>query len=807
MNDRLSRLSEAGHEIASIPVPINYDIIRLFSEGLYRSPHKAVEELVTNGYDAGAQRVHIILPEQPEDEESAFAPLWVIDDGHGMDNEGFHHLWRVAESEKTDIEPNGRAPIGQFGIGKLAAYVLAWRLTHLSRTNGKLLLTTMDFRRVTGRQNDPARPVRVALREIDESTAREYLADISDRDPLAWKFMFDDHDRSDNWTAAALTDFKDLYNQLSAGRLRWVLSSGLPLHSEFGIWLDGEQVSSSKENLAMIRQVDVNEHIEKIGTIKGKARIYERQLTYGKSDQFGRSHGYFIRVRGRVINLEDELFGIQQPNHAAWSRFAMEIDADGLRDHLLSSREGVRDSEAIGTFRKFLLKTFNECRTAYDEWNRRQNEALDISGLLLESPSSHVIDPLVRSVSNTVRIDVESFYIDVPRDVSQEDRSEWFEDFKADVSSNPFDKTTFVKDGANAPALRYIPVDRNLTVNSDHPFVDKLTRGDKQRMPAKLFASSEVLLEGQLQEQGIDQTAIANFLRDRDRVLRLAAGDAPPTANEVLRRLEVATRDDFALERAVGSVFRLLGFEYERKGGNASGPDGVLYARLGRHKARTADYKVVYDAKQTNQPSVPADKIDVASLESFRIEERADFGFFIATAYAAETKDQGAVNRKIRQPGGKFISLLKVKHLNRLVWQHFHNGVTLTELRSLFESARTVPEVDEWIDELEQRLCFAGEVPLVILLNSLEAEKRDTNATPNISAVRANHDELKRFEPDRLVARLKAVESIVGARWIEVEEDSRDVLMYHTSEEILEELQRNIGGLATKMIEDRDGSS
>ena len=67
----------------------------------------------------------------------------MIDNGHGMDVDGFHQLWRVAESKKTNSSPIGRAPIGQFGIGKLAAYVLAWKLTHLSRVNGKFLFMAM----------------------------------------------------------------------------------------------------------------------------------------------------------------------------------------------------------------------------------------------------------------------------------------------------------------------------------------------------------------------------------------------------------------------------------------------------------------------------------------------------------------------------------------------------------------------------------------------------------------------------------------------------------------------------------------
>ena len=794
MSANISELSDAGREIEEIPVRISYEIIRLFSEGLYQSPHKAIEELVSNGYDADASRVHVLLPEQPENNIDVPAPLWVIDDGHGMDVHGFRQLWWIADTTKDGaLPPSGRAPIGQFGIGKLAAYVLAWKLTHISCVDDKLLLTEMDFHKVTGRQKEGSDPVQLSLREVDEVTAKMHLAEIEYRDPAAWEFMFDDKGQNRTWTAASMSDFRDLYNKLSTGRLRWVLSSGLPLHTNFQIWLNGERITSSKENLSEIRSIQIDKDLPDIGKIKGIARIHEKQLTTGKSEHIGRSHGFFIRVRERVINLEDELFGIQQPNHAAWSRFALEINADGLREHLLSSREGVRDSEEIRAFRKYLLDVFNRCRTAYEEWNRKENKQLDIIALLSENPSTHVTEPLIRSVRNTVETGSESFYIGIPGDVIEENRSEWLMKYEKEVSEKPFDKTKFVRHGPNAPALRYDPVTRSLVVNADHPFVDKLTDGDKHRNPAKLFASSEVLLEGQLQDQGIDRAAIANFLRDRDRVLRLMAGDAPPTAVEVLRRLGAASEDHAALERAVGAVFQVLGFEYERKGGNAPGPDGVLYARLGRHKGTLADYRLIYDAKQTNHPSVSADKIDLASLEEFRKQKRADFGFFIATAYAAEMEPDGALNRRINSEKSRCLALLKIQHLNRLIWLHYQHGVTLTELRTMFENAHTVPEVNNWIDSLESKL-KKGIVPLSDLLHGLEREKSDPKAVPSVIAVRAKHQELQEFEPERLIARLKAVENIIGSRWIEVEE-SGSVFMHQTADQILIEFDRNIGTL------------
>ena len=814
--------ASAGREVEQIPVSVNYDIIRLFSEGLYKSPHKAIEELVSNGYDAGAERVHVLLPEPMGNASGSLAPLWVIDDGHGMDDDGFRQLWRVAESNKNGPSPNGRAPIGQFGIGKLAAYVLAWKLTHVSRVDGKLLLTSMNFHDVKGRhQSDASGSVRVSLREVSETQAKSLLAEIEDRDTAAWKLMFDREHQHPTWTAAALSDFKGLYHKLSAGRLRWVLSTGLPLHSDFSIRLNGKRVQSSKEKLPEIKTIILGDdgdagagkldgvkhssggvHLPGIGALRGRARICKKPLSTGKAGEVGRSHGFFIRVRRRVINLEDELFGLDALNHAAWSRFALEVDADGLRDHLLSSREGVRDSDDVRRFRDYLRCIFNTCRKAYEKWEREQREGLDIGQLLSEGPSAHVTEPLFKSVRNAVETGTETFYVQTPAGVPEEDWSKWLEEFEGAMTDVPFDETTFKNDGPNAPVLRYDPGTRTLVVNAEHPFIDKLTNGDRQRNPARLFASSEVLLEGQLQDHGIDRTAATGFLRDRDRVLRLAAGEAPPTATEVVRRLNAATRDSVALERAVGAAFRALGFVYQRKGEAASGPDGILDARLGRHREGPSDYRLVYDAKQTDYPSVSADKIDLASLENFRKQWKADFGFFIAAAYAAETVDSGKLNQKIIDNDAcQFLTLLKVDHLHRLVWLHYQHGVTLTELRRLFETARTTSEVDAWIDTLETTL-QQTEIPVESLLRGLEQEKSDPKETPNIRIVRAKHPAFHEFEPERLVARLKAVEGLVGVRWIEVEEGG-DVRMHQQAGQILAKLEREIGELAVESHEEQ----
>ena len=812
-------LSEVGRGVAEIPVHITYDIIRLFSEGLYRSPHKAIEELVSNSYDAGAQRVHVLLPEQPEFEGSGGQerdPLWVIDDGHGMDEHGFRQLWRVADSEKSSfIATSGlRAPIGQFGIGKLTAYVIAWNLTHLSKVNRRFLLTEMDFSKVTEiRQHDLNQPFHVSLREVDCETASKILADVETRDSDAWNLMFGKESRESTWTAVMLSNFRELYRRLQFNKLRWILSAGSPLYDDFSICLNGQEIVSNQENIQSIKTIIVgskddtcareigferntNDHIDipGIGRISGKARIFTEPLTSSESGSIGRGNGFFVRVRGRVINLEDETFGVGPLNHAAWSRFAMDIRADGLRNHLLSSREGVKDSNAVQLFREYLQAIFNVCRSAYEGSQRKNTENLDIQQLLSDTPSALVSEPLLAPLRHTVETGSDSFYIKAPTGLSDGEQSEWLSSHASEIEKIPFKKERFEDCGPNAPSLYYEPETQTLVVNTAHPFVDRLIDGGKNRNSAELFASSEVLLEGQLHSRHIDLEVIGRFLHDRDRILRLMAGEIPPTVNEVLRRIQLARETSSALGQAVGTVFRVLGFRYQRNGGNTPSPECVLYPRLGYQKASVADYKLVYEVKRAIQPSVSVGKIDAANLDHFRRNEGAEFGFFIAHSYVNELDPESAVNENIRSDSGKYLTLLKTEHLSKLIQLHYRYGITLTELRMIFQKARTTSDVNAEIDSLSNRI-QSKEIPLRALLDGLESLRIDDPlALPNFRVVRAKNSDLMNFRPGKILALLRAVEGVVGTDWIDVKE-SGEVLMHQTVEQIFEKFNRTVADL------------
>jgi hypothetical protein len=122
---------QVGTRNGSIDVRVSYQIVQLLSEGLYSSPNKAIEELVSNSWDAGAPHTHVILPSDRDDSDAAIV---VIDDGIGMDVRALKQHWLLGQSNKRasgTSNPKRRRPIGKFGIGKLATYVLARRVNEL----------------------------------------------------------------------------------------------------------------------------------------------------------------------------------------------------------------------------------------------------------------------------------------------------------------------------------------------------------------------------------------------------------------------------------------------------------------------------------------------------------------------------------------------------------------------------------------------------------------------------------------------------------------------------------------------------
>ena len=332
-----------GNETDNIEVRLSYRIVELFSEGLYTSPNKAIEELVANSFDAGAQRVHVFLSSNLHGQDATIA---VFDDGEGMDEEGLKRHWLIGVSNKRRLSslPRGRQQIGKFGIGKLATYVLSNRLTHISKCAKKYYSTSMDYQTIERRVDqevEPKAPIKLSLRELTETQAKQAV------EPWTGTAAFRNsntvlfgQESLESWTLSIMSSLKPKVHEIKPGTLGWVLRTALPLRPDFEIWLNGQMLESSKEGKGLLRRwvlgrdlvelprpspkpitaledvnvVESSEHrfgldVPGLGRITGYAEAYKDLLT-GKSDEIGRSHGFFVYVYGRLLNVDDGHFAI-----------------------------------------------------------------------------------------------------------------------------------------------------------------------------------------------------------------------------------------------------------------------------------------------------------------------------------------------------------------------------------------------------------------------------------------------------------------------------------------------------------------
>ena len=265
----------------------------------------------------------------------------------GMDRKGLKDHWLIGVSHKRDAgttPPKKRKQIGRFGIGKLATYVLADRLTHISKVGHKFYSTSMNYRLIPSRTGGglvDSKPVRLPLRELSEEEAQQALLRWTAEDSVSpMAFPLFGKDAPENWTIAILSDLKDMATQLTLGRLKWVLATSMPIRDDFRLFLNGTQVQPEKEKGKRIETWVIGRDMvtlpgpapsdelqptldrttpedspvhfglthPQLGRITGTAELFEDLLTTGKSGDIGRSHGFFVYVRDRLINVDDEYF-------------------------------------------------------------------------------------------------------------------------------------------------------------------------------------------------------------------------------------------------------------------------------------------------------------------------------------------------------------------------------------------------------------------------------------------------------------------------------------------------------------------
>ncbi len=631
-----------GKEAGEVVISIDYAIIQHFSDHLYGSPNKAVEELVTNGYDALATAVHVYVPG-----EDVADRVIVWDDGESMDVQAIKRLWWIAKSPKSDgtdrvatsSKVAKRKLIGKFGIGKLASYSVGRRITHLCKSTDGYLLVHIDYRELGVEAADESQfdeadavpeteprpddsshapPVEQPVDGDDggpvEQAHRSPIVRLDDASARAWVLsqFRDDKAKStieamwkrDSWTLAVVGDLKNV--SLPPGRLGWILSTGMPLRDDFRVYVNETEVKSrlagdqsAEWNLSRKELSDgvksawaaarnagkvsgeltqdtgsegqglsTTIKLPELGDVRATVRFFPESLNVGKAAEHGRSYGFFVYVRGRLLNPDDAFLLLPDPSFGTFYRGQWVIHADELDGELLADREHLRR----GTPRSSELEVLQQAlylaaRAEFDRLDQKAQHDRSTASLLPVDSRESFREPFTALLLRNEQDDA-GFDLAYPK-VERKMR------------------------GAEKPLAALDTDVGGFSVNAAHPLFrtirERLGSGKvaKEALRAiDLFAVAELLLEGHLYDIGVAGDRVDAVLSWRDDLFRAIADRYKGAPDEIVakvRQTSYGGKEPF--ETAISELFELMGFVATRDG--ASGQKDVLVvAPIGQDEMR-----------------------------------------------------------------------------------------------------------------------------------------------------------------------------------------------------------------------------
>ncbi len=747
-----------------IDVELSYKIIELFSAGLYSSPNKAFEELVTNSYDADASQVGVGVPTDIVNDDF----LWVLDNGFGMDSAGLRDLWKIGESAKrTNQNKAKRTQIGRFGIGKLATFILANRLTHISRKNGKYKAVTMDFSRLDTKSNK-TEVVKLAERTLDIQEARLLVEQyVNNKGVDIAPFKLFGEGAVESWTFSLMSMLKPRAHEIKVGRLRWVLSTALPLNPQFRLYLNGTKVESSKVAAAVEKKWVIGKNdkvaeqnpnyevwkengktgvsLPNLPKVHGEIVLYKESFAKGKSEDLSRSHGIFLMVRNRLINLDEPLLpGMGPFAHGAFNKTRMVVHADELDDLITSTRESIKEAPAYNDLKQYLTRKFNELHKYWLEKNAEEAKSQDVSYRLSTASYSLTRGPVFHSAQQLIRGDVKnSVLIRAPELDDQTEIDNFISALEEDLESEKGVIHSYENEyiSPSLPMCRLELQSRTVYLNMLHPFVVYNLDSASDISSVQLLVTAEILSEAQMIEAGIDDEKRRLLFLKRDQTLRaIASSDKnnPATVAQMIADSEQNAND---LEEAVVAAFNCLGFDAVPVGGKGK-PDGIAQAHLGRSGEVDASYIITLEAKSTKHPRASSGNISVSNIDNHRRANNAQYAVVVAPDYQGKDDEGSVINTEARK-FSEHVTLLTTSDLITLVTISGPKQISLVRLKDLFETCATPDESAKWITDAKASAVVKPPY-IEIVATAYKMQKEDTER-PTISSMRFANESFKAY--------------------------------------------------------------
>lgn len=499
---------------------------------------------------------------------------------------------------------------------------------------------------------------RAPIIKLDAEAAREWATKQFSGKSEALDALWD----KDTWTIAVVDELRT--DSLPPGRLRWNLGRSMPLRPDFAIKVNDKAVESKflkgtlkhwdlaatevKQALSAewkkakddgrvkgeltFRKSDTEGGAPKavfpeLGAVTAEIGLFGDSLIKTVAADHGRSHGFFVMVRDRLLNPDDAQLLLKPPSFGAFYRSQFVLRVDGLDVDLLADRERLhKETPRMAELSVLQMGLYLAARNEIEKLDEKAEADSSSEALLPLASRPFFRDPVTALLLETDHGD-QAFDLGRPRIDRQ--------------NLEPSDSMAILDIGKSS-----------FFVNSNHPFfssvADRLGSGKKAREMLRaldLIAVSERLLEGHLLDIGLERGQVSAVLEWRDGLLRdIARQYNAASESAIADVMESSYTGDKVFEDAIAELFRLMGFEAVRDGANGK-KDVLVVAPIGADQ-----FKFTAEGKGSKDGPLSLDDAEVAGAAEHRDEvPGATHAVVIAREFAGFKKDPEGTPKLLKQ--------------------------------------------------------------------------------------------------------------------------------------------------------------
>ncbi len=361
----------------TLPFKVSKEVVSHLSLGLYRNFARAVKELISNSYDAGATEVKIKL-----DLDSA--RIIVRDNGRGMNIDDLRAKFLTIGfptplTEKVD--ELGRKRIGTFGIGCLSVFPYCRKMQIITkkRHQNEIIELTIDterfFKGETFFVEEAEVPYKIYPSDLPKEKGetiivleeiRSHIAEDLRQEESMWKSSIDRFSgfQKFKWT---LSQYCPIQFPLYRNDLRTFFkdSNRMPMD----LWLDGEELFRNVPEDARI--------LEKDNRAFGNVTIKYAIMTPLKPIQPEEARGLQVRLRDVAIGLPRDFDVIKLKGKVLgklnWICGEVHI-LQGLGSALMIDRDSFSYTQEVAQIHEFFRQKLVEWNDTLERWASQMDE-------------------------------------------------------------------------------------------------------------------------------------------------------------------------------------------------------------------------------------------------------------------------------------------------------------------------------------------------------------------------------------------------------------------------------------------------